>query len=147
MKEEVENSIPSRFAKIARRYPDRPAVKTANRILTYAELDTLSNRVAWALLAQRKNEPECVGLLLQKDAPLMASMLGVLKAGKFFVLLDPSFPKARIATMLEDSEARWVIAGRRHASMAKEAARGGSRLLDFESIHSTISAEDLKPDI
>jgi len=47
-KEEIEQSIPSRFEKIARKYPDRIAVKTESHVLTYAELNATANRVARA---------------------------------------------------------------------------------------------------
>jgi non-ribosomal peptide synthetase component F len=41
-KEEIEQSIPERFEKIVRLYPDRIAVKTANQAWTYAELNGMA---------------------------------------------------------------------------------------------------------
>jgi amino acid adenylation domain-containing protein len=143
-KEEVEQSIPERFEKIVRMYPDRIAVKTENHVLTYAELNATANRVARAILAQLGSVLEPVGLLFEKDAPLMAAMLGVLKAGKFFVLLDLSFPRARIAAILEDSQAGLVVTDRQNVSLAREATTDRSGAMEFESIDSVISAEDLR---
>src|SRR5215475_7079571 len=133
-KEDVETSIPARFEKIVRMYPDRVAVKTTNRHLTYAQLNSAANRVACAILEQLGNESEPVALLLEKDTPLVVAMLGVVKAGKFFVLLDPSFPKARITAMLRDSEPKLVITDRHHTWLAQTAARDFYRLMEFESI-------------
>ncbi|MGH7848182.1 MAG: AMP-binding protein, partial [Candidatus Binatia bacterium] len=103
--QDVPQSIPDRFEKIVRRFPQRIAVKTANQTVTYADLNATANRLAHLICAQRGGLPEPVALLLEKDVPLMAAMLAVLKTGKFFVLLDPSLPKARITDTLEDSQA------------------------------------------
>lgn len=143
-KEEVEQSIPSLFQKIVRKYPDRIAIKTANHALTYAELNATANRVARTILAQQGNESEPVGMLFEKDAPLIAAMLGVLKAGKFFVLLDPSFPKTRIEAVLEDSQANLVLTNRQNVSLAREVIGNRCRLLEFQSVDGGISTEDLR---
>ena len=98
-REEMEQSIPERFGKIVQTYPDRIAIKTEDQVLTYAELNAMANRTAHAIIAQRGYKSEPVGILLETGAALMAAMLGVLKAGKFFVLLDSSFPKSRIEAL------------------------------------------------
>src|SRR3990167_1064135 len=68
-KEEVEQSIPDRFEKIVRMYPDRIAVKTRNHTLTYDALNKAANRVARAILAQSGEGDEPIALLLENDAP------------------------------------------------------------------------------
>ena len=55
--QDVERSIPQRFAKIVQRYPTRLAVDDGARQLTYTELDQASSRVANSLLSQRGPEP------------------------------------------------------------------------------------------
>ena len=63
--EEIEQSIPVRFEKIARLYPDRTAVKMGDEIVTYGELNAMANRVARALVAQQRIEAEPVALLFR----------------------------------------------------------------------------------
>src|SRR5687768_14608307 len=48
--EDVETSIPARFEKIVRMYPDRVAVKFGDQSVTYAELNAHANRIARMLL-------------------------------------------------------------------------------------------------
>jgi amino acid adenylation domain-containing protein len=141
--EEVERSIPERFEKIVRQHPDRIAVKAGKHVVTYAELNAMANRLARAIVAGQGEKAEPVGLLLEKAAPLMAAMLGVLKAGKFFVLLDPAFPKARIAAVLEDSQAKLVVTDRSNASLARQVLND-SGLIEVESIDSRVPNEDLR---
>src|SRR6266496_2461808 len=95
-KEDVETSIPARFEKIVARYPDNPAVVTASQSLSYAELNRWANRVAHAIIDQRGVGSEPIGLLFETKLALIVAMLGVLKAGKFLVLLDPATPQARL---------------------------------------------------
>jgi non-ribosomal peptide synthetase component F len=52
--EDTEQSIPQRFEQQVSRHPDRLAVKTKSRRLTYAALNKIANRVARTLLAQRE---------------------------------------------------------------------------------------------
>jgi non-ribosomal peptide synthetase component F len=42
----IEQSIPGRFERIVAEHPQRPAVQTGSRILTYAELNATANGVA-----------------------------------------------------------------------------------------------------
>jgi amino acid adenylation domain-containing protein len=143
-KEEIEQSIPDRFEKIVRKYSDRVAVKIRDQVVTYAEFNAMANRVARAILAQRGSQAEPVGLLFEKGVPQIAAMLGVLKAGKFFVPLDPSFPKARIAAVLKDSQADLMVTDRQNISLARDVASSCSGLIELESINRGISPEDLR---
>jgi amino acid adenylation domain-containing protein len=141
--EEVEQSIPDRFEKIVRKYPDRLAVKSEHQVLRYAELNATANRLARALIERQGPKAKLVALLLEKDAPQLAAMLGVLKAGKFFLILDPSFPQARIAAMLEDSQAKLVVTNRHYASLAREVRSNGCQLMEWETIDGAVPPEDL----
>jgi amino acid adenylation domain-containing protein len=143
-KEEVEQSIPSRFEKIVSKYSDRIALKTDTHILTYAELNAMANGLGRAILTRKAGKARPVGLLFEKGTQLIAAMLGVLKAGKFFVLLDPSFPKARITAMFQDSNADLLISARKDSPLAMEVASDECRLMEFESTQDDISAENLR---
>ncbi len=99
-KEDIEQSIPDRFEKQVRLYPHRLAVRTNTDLLTYDELNKAANCVARAIVEKRGKGEEPIPLLLEKGAPMIAAILGVLKAGKIYVPLDPLYPQARINTLL-----------------------------------------------
>jgi amino acid adenylation domain-containing protein len=105
----LEQSVPQRFEEQARRYPDRLAVRTRETTLTYAELDTLANRIAQAIVRARGREPEPIALMFGHGASAIAAMLGVLKAGKFYVPLDPSYPRQRHEQTLAGSGAALLL--------------------------------------
>src|SRR5437870_2490289 len=91
-KTDVEQSIPDRFEQIAAKYPARLAVKTKTCALTYQALNEMANRIARAILPYGEKCEEPVAVLLQKSAPAIGTILGVLKAGKMYLVLDASFP-------------------------------------------------------
>jgi amino acid adenylation domain-containing protein len=142
-KEETERSIPQRFEQQVSRYPDRLAVKTRNHQLSYAALNKVANRVARALLAQRGEGAESIALLLEHNASMIAAILGVLKAGKVYVPLDPSFPHARNEYILEDSQAGLIITNNENRSLAESLSENRHSLIDIDEIGATLSGDNV----
>jgi non-ribosomal peptide synthetase component F len=132
--EDVETSIPARFEKMVRAHPDRLAIKTPEDELTYDELNRAANRVAHKLIDLQGRESTPVALLFETGVQIIVAMLGVLKAGHFFVLLDPSLPKKKIAAVLAKSQARLVFSDVRNLQMARDVAGDGLNIVDYESV-------------
>jgi amino acid adenylation domain-containing protein len=141
-KEELEQSIPERFEKIVQMYPDRLAVKTKEHALTYGELNKAANRVARAILAKQGEKQEPVALLLEQGIQAITAILGVLKAGRFYVFLDPSFPHARIVSILEDSRARLLVTDEQSGLLSSKLTNTGLQRLNVDGIDSNISSEN-----
>ena len=137
-KEEVEQSIPERFEKIVAKYRDHVAVKTSNQTLTYEELNRLANRVADAILAESHDNRRPVALLLENDAPMIAAILGVLKAGKIYVPLDPLLPDTRAGYIIDDSQAGLIVTDGRNRLLANKLARNTLPLVDLDSLDASL---------
>ncbi len=129
-----EGSVPARFEEIARRHPSRLAVRSERISLTYAELDRAANRIALAVLARRGEGAEPVALLIEKGAAFVAGELGVLKAGKIFVPLDPLFPEARLSAVVAECGAKLVLSSTRHAPLAARLAGDAVGVLDVDAL-------------
>jgi amino acid adenylation domain-containing protein len=142
-KAEIEQSIPARFEQQVREYPDRLAIKTRSHALTYAELNQVANRVARAILALRGRGEEPIALLLDKDAPLIATIFGVLKAGKIYVPLDLSFPRDRLTAMLEEVQAGVIVTDDAHCALAQTLAPAGCQVLNIEAIKAGYATENV----
>jgi amino acid adenylation domain-containing protein len=140
-KEEIEQSIPERFEKIVQMYPGHTAVKMADQTLTYAELNAAANRLGRAILANIGAEAGCVALLFEQSTALVASMISVLKAGKFFIILDPAAPPHRTSIVLQDAGASLVITNQRHLTLASEIS--GGRIPILELTDTNVPAEKL----
>ena len=131
-KEETEQSIPDRFEARVRAFPDHLAVKTKNRQLTYTEVNNMANRIGRYILQDRGAAPEPVALLLDHDALIIATILGVLKSGKFYVPLDPSYPHARLKLIIEDSGAALLIADSRTLPLANKLATPECNVMNLD---------------
>src|SRR5918995_2071846 len=108
---DIEQSIGSRFRQIVDRGPSRIAIKVEDRVLTYATLNTMANRVAHALLSASGTSNEPVAVLAGNDVGTIAAILGVLKAGKIYVPLDSSFSPAWAKFILQDTDVKIVLTG------------------------------------
>ena len=108
----------------AARYPLRPAVASDGCLLTYQELDRLSNKVARALLRLGVAPGDRVGILAPKSAAAVIGVYGALKAGACYVPLDPKAPAGRLSHIVRDSGAAVIVADEAKAPQA--AALAGS---------------------
>ncbi len=132
-REDIEQSIPARFSQRVALAPDAIAVSTEGGSLTYSELDRLSNRIAHSILEFSGVGAEPVPFLLDQGATAVAAILGVLKAGKFYVPLEPSHPPSRIAAVLVDAGARLIITAGEHRRLAEQLG-GQLKVVDLDSL-------------
>jgi amino acid adenylation domain-containing protein len=102
----------------AARQPQRPAVASDGCLLTYQELDQLSNKVARALLRLGVAPGDRVAVLAPKSAAAVAGVYGALKAGACYVPLDPKAPAGRLSHIVADSGAAVIVADEARTSQA-----------------------------
>jgi amino acid adenylation domain-containing protein len=141
----VGASIPERFEKIVRLYPQRQAVKCGDRCLTYELLNQTANRIARTILALRGPGSEPIALLFEHDAEVIAAILGVLKAGKFYIALSPSFPAARNHYMLNDSQTRMIVTNTGNFGPATELSNDERIVLNIHKIDDAVSSDNINP--
>jgi amino acid adenylation domain-containing protein len=141
-KQDIEQSITERFEQQVKKCPDRLAIKTQNYKLTYGMLNNLANRIAHGILEQRGEGQEPVALLLELDAPLIAAILGVMKAGKYYVPLDQSYPNERLSYMLEDAKAGLLVTSTKGLSAAHRLTKHTCQLLEIDLLDDSISQDN-----
>ncbi|XRE44280.1 Polyketide synthase modules-related protein [Tenacibaculum discolor] len=92
----------------AKQHPNKIAIKDDFRELSYKQVQELSTTIAQNLLSL-KEETNLIGVLLNRSAYTIAVLLGVLKAGKSYIPLDPSFPKKRLQYIIDHSKLKTII--------------------------------------
>jgi amino acid adenylation domain-containing protein len=110
--------------------PDAVAVYEGDNRITYRELDRRANELALRLQASGVREEVPVGLCMRRSADFVIGALAVLKAGATYVPLDPSYPKNRLAMLLEDSGVRLVVT---HPCVAKQLPQGSWQAIVMEA--------------
>jgi amino acid adenylation domain-containing protein len=141
-KAEIEQSIPDRFVKQVKQYPQNIAVKTRQGTWSYDALNKWTNRVARALLAVCRNREERIALLFDHDATMIAGLLAVLKAGKTYTPLDPSYPKERLIYMLDELQAEVILTDGKNVALAKDLQQDARCLVNVEDIPANVKADD-----
>ena len=138
---ELDQSIPDRFEKIVTSSYDRIAVQSGTSIFTYDELNRSANRLAHALLQRCERIEEPVGLIVDDECLAVAAILGVLKAGKFYVPLDRSFPVARLSSVLDDCRIRVFVTENKHRDWLLDLV-GNRTLICIDDLDATFSPEN-----
>jgi len=141
--EGVESSIPERFEKIVRLYPDRLAVKMAARELTYDELNRAANRIAHAIVQARGTKSEPIALLFEHGIASITAILAILKAGKFYLALDDSFPAERIQHILADSQAPLILTDSRQLHFVSGLAGAQREILNIDEVDAAWKDDNL----
>jgi amino acid adenylation domain-containing protein len=142
--EEIEQSVPERFAQQLQRHANRIAVKSGSRVLSYDALNREANRVARAILRDRGEGNEPVALLLDNDTDMILAVLATLKAGKIYVPLEPANPVSRNSLILQDAQARLLITNDRHLALANELNQGNLRVVNLEKLDLRLANNDLQ---
>ncbi|MFJ3804018.1 amino acid adenylation domain-containing protein, partial [Streptomyces sp. NPDC090088] len=102
-------TVLERFRGWAVRTPDATALWFRQQALSYGEVDARSDALARGLVARGVGRESRVGLCLPRGAEMVVAMLAVWKAGGAYVPLDPEYPSDRLAFMVADSGAEWVV--------------------------------------
>jgi D-alanine--poly(phosphoribitol) ligase subunit 1 len=90
------------FRDVARRFLARRALVWGEQVATsYERLDRLSNQVARLFLARGVKKRDAICLCLEKSELAYASILGCLKIGSPYFVVDPTNPAARTRAMLQ----------------------------------------------
>ncbi|MFE3555818.1 amino acid adenylation domain-containing protein [Streptomyces sp. NPDC059193] len=99
----VRPTIVELFLEQARTRPEAVAVVDEHRSLTYGQAAELSSQLAHHLIERGITSEQVVGISLGRSADMVIGLLGVLQAGAAFVPLDPQWPAARRAVVIDDA--------------------------------------------
>ena len=108
----TETCIHEQFEQQVDKTPDNIAVVFGDRSLTYFQLNERANQLAHYLQQQGVGPEILVAVYLERSFDMIISLLAILKAGGTYLPLDPTYPTARIAYMLEDSQTQFIITDR-----------------------------------
>lgn len=103
-------TIVSLFRQQAKATPENVAVVFKDKKYTYAEVDEISDRIANHIVAKGLGNEDVVSVLIPRCEWMAIASLGVLKAGCAYQPLDPSYPKERLNFMMQDANAKLLIA-------------------------------------
>src|SRR5688572_29740802 len=107
---EMSSNLARLVTESAERHPERPALALDDAVLTYAQLDAATARVA-GFLAEKGLQPgERVGIMLPNVPYFGVIYYGVLRAGGVVVPMNVLLKGREVAFYLDDPEAKVLFA-------------------------------------
>jgi non-ribosomal peptide synthetase component F len=126
--------IHDRFVAQAHRTPDALALRSAHGTCRYRELEQISRALACSLVQRGVGPGQTVAVYAERGPALVFCLLGVLRSGAAFVILDAAYPVQRLLACAQQVRPTlWLVAG--DLELPKELRRA-----HVERIPSTVSA-------
>ena len=112
---DVPSTIHGRFERQARSTPDRVALISGERRVTFAALDAAGDRLAAVLRERGLRKGGHVGIYMSRSVEAIVAIFGVLKAGGVYVPIDPNDPSERQRFIVSDAGLELMICADRWA--------------------------------
>src|SRR5688572_5412765 len=95
--------------KQAQAHPEQTAIIDGEAEIDYERLTERASAIAGELVARGVEPGSLVGVCMSRTWELVATLVGVLRAGCTYVPLDPAYPRERVRYMLEHARAAAAI--------------------------------------
>ena len=104
------------FRENAKKYPNLIAIDDGINQITYAELESSSNSIAYDLNNNYDiNIGDNISLMLPRDYHYPELVLALNKIGAAFIPIDPDYPLKRVEHMLNISESKYIVTTKEYA--------------------------------
>ncbi|MGA9118210.1 MAG: amino acid adenylation domain-containing protein, partial [Bacteroidota bacterium] len=90
------------FEEQVQRTPALTAIECDGETILYSTLNERANQLAYFLREMGVRPEDPVAICMGKSVRLLTAILGVLKAGGCYVPLDPTYPRFRLTSMIEE---------------------------------------------
>ena len=117
---DASKTVVDLFREQAEKRPNDVAVVYNDVKLTYRELDRITDNIAARLVDKGVARDEFVSVLVPRNEFMPIVAMGVLKSGAAYQPLDPTYPKDRIAFMIDDIGAKLLVADRGLIDLASD---------------------------
>ena len=102
-------AIHDRLAQHARTRPEQLAIVDPWGTWSYETLNSCSNQLSHYLRSGGIQSEDIVAIYGHRSAPLVCAVLGVLKAGAAFLIVDPTYPASRVLDCVQQANPRaWI---------------------------------------
>src|SRR5688572_30859499 len=87
----------------ARKYPDRACTIFKGAVISYKEMNALTDHMAAALVEMGVKKGDRVGIFMPNTPQFVIAFFGIMKAGGVVVAVNPTYPVDEILTPVKDA--------------------------------------------
>jgi amino acid adenylation domain-containing protein len=143
-REEVEGSLPERFAKVAAAHSSDLAIAAGEARISYGELRARVDALAAEILDQVGPGQAPISVVVRDPVAITAAILATWEVGRLCVPIAADLPPARIASILSHSESELVITDAAPL-VAADSAAGARRELRIDLLDCLASGGSVHP--
>jgi amino acid adenylation domain-containing protein len=141
-------SVTTRFLENAARNRKQIAVEDSNATWTYGDLERSSAGLASRLRNLGVERGDTVAVFAHRSAPLVLALLGILRAGAAFCILNPDYPPARLVNCIRRVKPKaWIqlTAAGEPPSQVRDALQefGKERCISLPQANKVLSMSEL----
>ncbi|KAK3321888.1 tyrocidine synthetase 1 [Apodospora peruviana] len=129
-----QDTLVSMFKTAAAKFRTSPALSTVSLVVSFEQLDRMSDQVASHLVAHTDNRNGLVPILFEKSVFMVVAMLAVLKAGRAYCPLDWDSPSTRLDELVRKLGASAILSSSRGFSKLGMHTCQSLQVIDIESI-------------
>ncbi len=113
---DTQLTLPGLIQEVAASNADRTAISFNSEQLTYRQLDEWANQIAHTLLDVGVPPGAKIGIAIERGIELLPFLLAIMKTGCAYIPFDVTHPKDRIAAVLEDAAAEFLLTSKQFES-------------------------------
>ncbi|KAK7216080.1 hypothetical protein V2G26_004083 [Clonostachys chloroleuca] len=147
--EAINECIPDLISKMVKDQPDAPAICAWDGMLSYSELNTLSDTLALYLVSLGAKPGSRVPLCFEKSMWYPVAALGAMKTGAACIAIDSTQPEARLRAIICQVDPIFVLSSSNNDSLVKQLSTATSVIVSQQYIdeYSSKLSEDCLPKI
>ena len=128
----LDRSIAARFEEVVHRFPNKLAVRSKHHTWTYERLNGAANGIALRIRDAQVPTNKPILLSMRLDAPAIAAILGVLKAGNFYCALDAAIGRERMRSVVTTLRPEMIISDNANLELSRELSDNSLPLLNAD---------------
>ncbi len=101
--------VHQKLEQFSNKFPDLPALRFNDSILTYRELNESANRLANYFIAQGIKTEDKIVICVERSMEMMIGIFGILKAGGTYLPIDPKNPQNRLTEIINDAQPKIIL--------------------------------------
>lgn len=126
-----------------KKYPEKTAFVGTNS-LTFSQIDNITKSIASFIINENNGETKLpVVVFMEKDSTAIATFLGVIRSGCYYVPIDLELPRGRIKMILESVSASIIICSESTKEIAKDFITNEKVVLYDEVVKTVINLDSI----
>jgi amino acid adenylation domain-containing protein len=125
------------------RFGSKEFIVTKNGSVTFHKAVTRAELIRHYLLKATTQKQIGVGIFLQDPREVIPCMIGVLKAGNYFIVMDVSFPAITLKEMMHDAEIKVILTTNLYISVIQPLVDDSVKVINIDQIDDSATVENL----